>query len=743
MNSLRRQNTLSSEGLQANRGDLMRSLGLRAAALGRVATLAFVSFASAELVLGASTISRGASLAPTLLFYGGGVVFIREFARRTGLGTVGVVILGLAYALLEEGLVMQTLFSPTLFSVAAYGGRALGVNWIWALWVLGYHAAYSVLIPIVLTEFLFDEQKDEPWLGFPGLVVAGLVWLLAGLVLGNYFRQHLLHGSAPLRLMLPTALLAAALALFAGPISRRLPHLRAPTKLPNPAVTGAVVLGVAYGWTRIAALPVELKPFPVAGVFLAVSLLMAAGIGLLLNAASRAFEWTTSHAAAATLGALAPNILVGAHLLQYSMAIDRTGQLGASAVIVAIGLKPLLTAARCRLKPSRASRRVLVIGAGVAGPVCAIFLKRAGYDVELFERYAEPVGDEGGGLMIAPNGMAILGRLGLAHPIREAGAVTRSMVFGDEFGAQIASIALTTPGREAPVTLARAALNSVLLTAVQAAGVPVHYGRPLASVATSAASVSAIFEDGTCATGDLIVGADGLHSAVRKSMFPEGQHDARYTGFTNIGGFSPPTAPDMIEDSAMRLFFGAKAFFAFAPIRDGARRRLMWWTSLAFPDEPGFQSLARRDPDALRQQLVARFSPLPAPLPELVAASEAVLRTGIYDLEPLPSWSAGRAVLIGDAAHAMPPHAGQGASMAMEDALVLIRCLQREPTIERAFDRYECARRPRVERIAAGARKNGMEKVPASASERRIRAKILRLISPLVGASIRSQFAVR
>jgi 2-polyprenyl-6-methoxyphenol hydroxylase-like FAD-dependent oxidoreductase len=199
----------------------------------------------------------------------------------------------------------------------------------------------------------------------------------------------------------------------------------------------------------------------------------------------------------------------------------------------------------------------------------------------------------------------------------------------------------------------------------------------------------------------------------------------------------------MRDNDAMRLFFGAKAFFAYAPISDGSERRIMWWTSLAFPDEPGLETLGRRDADALRGQLAADFSPLPDPLPDLIAASSQVMRTAIYDVERLPHWGAGRVVLIGDAAHAMPPHAGQGASMAMEDAAVLAECLQRELAVAPAIERYERARRRRVENITDQARKNGQTKVPASAQERRGRARVLKVIAPIIGLSMRQQSAAR
>jgi hypothetical protein len=111
----------------------------RAGSVARALVLAVIAFSTAELISGASTAGRLEGLAPTFLLYGGGVVLIREVARRGGIGLGGMAVMGIAYALLEEGLTMQSLFNPTVFGAATHGGRAFGVNWVWATWAIGYH----------------------------------------------------------------------------------------------------------------------------------------------------------------------------------------------------------------------------------------------------------------------------------------------------------------------------------------------------------------------------------------------------------------------------------------------------------------------------------------------------------------------------------------------------------------------------------------------------------------------------
>ena len=122
-----------------------------------VIVLLFLSPLLAEFVFGATPVSRLGGIWLLIFFYGGGAILIRELARRRGSGWERIVLLGAAYGIFEEGLLIQSMFNPDLFNAGRVGGRALGVNWIWSEWTVGYHVVYSIVIPILLTEFLFPS----------------------------------------------------------------------------------------------------------------------------------------------------------------------------------------------------------------------------------------------------------------------------------------------------------------------------------------------------------------------------------------------------------------------------------------------------------------------------------------------------------------------------------------------------------------------------------------------------------
>ena len=378
------------------------------------------------------------------------------------------------------------------------------------------------------------------------------------------------------------------------------------------------------------------------------------------------------------------------------------------------------------------SRTALVVGCGIAGAACAIFLRRLGLAVTIVEAYPEPAGDEGGALMIAPNGMRVLDRLGVAAAVRGEGAVVRRMIFEDDAGgAPLARIAIGSPRLPPAVMVARAVLQRHLTHAARAAGADVRYGSRIVGLERGNASpLVGHFADGTELAADLVIGADGLHSAVRRLILGDGPGSGpHYTRLTSVGGF----VPDLAQESRfadLHMMFAPSGFFAYAAVETIAPARVMWWTSLPFD----FSDIERDDAEALRQRIADLCGQVPEPLAALMAASQRIIKVPLYELDPLPCWSLGRVGLIGDAAHAMPPHAGQGASMALEDALVVAHCLKIAPDPEQAFRLFHQSRRMRIAALQKQSRRNGASK-KAPPGGGRLQRLAMRLFAPLATAA--------
>src|SRR5262245_30043220 len=206
----------------------------------------------AEILFGATPVSRLGSLVPVTALYGGGAVLIRELARRRGAGWGRVAGLALAYGIVEEGLVIQSMFNPDLFQAGLIGGRALGVNWVWSEWTVGYHVVYSIVIPILLVELLFPARRAEPWLGWKGLTVLGVLYVLSALAVGAAFRRIIAPGfQAPLPQTLAAALIALGLGVLAlsGPdVERAPPPGPAPRAVPSPWLVGLLAFFAAGAW---------------------------------------------------------------------------------------------------------------------------------------------------------------------------------------------------------------------------------------------------------------------------------------------------------------------------------------------------------------------------------------------------------------------------------------------------------------------------------------------------------------
>lgn len=358
---------------------------------------------------------------------------------------------------------------------------------------------------------------------------------------------------------------------------------------------------------------------------------------------------------------------------------------------------------------------ILVIGGGIAGCATALFLAKAGFRPQVFEAYPDIRGI-GGGLQIAPNGLAVLEVLGLAETLSARGTVCERAEFRDSRGRRLGGLANRPPANgHPPVMMARASLQEALHDAALAAGIPVVHGKRLAGYEEAGNAIIARFEDGTTARGDLLVGADGLHSRVRRVLLPDGP-EPTYTGLTGTGGWVPPATlarAGLTDAGAMTLFFGAGAFVGCAAAEQAGAPAGMWWSSLARHaplDAATRAALTGRA--GLDATLAAGEGWNPLVRQILGETTGIIAPIDIYDIASLPRWWRGRAVLIGDAAHAVAPHSGQGASMALEDAITLARLLrdQGAADLSGALAAFEAERRARVERVVAYSRRIGAMK---------------------------------
>jgi len=353
----------------------------------------------------------------------------------------------------------------------------------------------------------------------------------------------------------------------------------------------------------------------------------------------------------------------------------------------------------------------LIIGGGVAGPAAALFLQSAGWEVEIFEARSAP--DAFGGLFlnVATNGLAVLETLGLRDRLLADGHLSPYMEMWSGRGRKLGTVPNGPAGEPArgSVVVRREWLNSVLREATDAAGIRFRWDARLERIEQSDAGVTAYFADGTSATGDILIGCDGIGSPTRRWIDPAAP-DPDYSGLLSIGGFArvDGLAPTPLTQ---HMVFGARGFFGYLVRDDGT---VYWFANPARAEID--RDEIRAVPDkAWLDELRTMHADDPYPVPQILdAATGAVGVYGIYELPHVPHWHRGRVVAVGDAVHATSPSAGQGASLALEDAAVLAMCLRDEPDHERAFARYESIRRRRAEEVVAYSRAISRQKTVTS-----------------------------
>jgi len=378
------------------------------------------------------------------------------------------------------------------------------------------------------------------------------------------------------------------------------------------------------------------------------------------------------------------------------------------------------------------SRKALIIGAGIAGPVTAMLLKKAGFEAAVYEAWSYSTGI-GGGLQIAPNGMRVLAEAGLAGELIQNGSVCDSIDFYSQSGSPLGSVNRDMEKRFGmpSVSMRRAMLNEAIVDKAWSSCVEMHFEKRLVRIEDRPDQpIVAHFADGSSAEGDFLIGADGVHSAVRSHVIPNGPKPFD-TGLIGFGGFVARSLLDGVPiGQRVVTTFGQSGFFGYGFCSSDPADEVMWWSTQPShgTDAATFRAMSQ---DAIKRHLLDFHTGWHDPIPRILEAAEDIVVTATLDVATLPTWSRQRTLLIGDAAHATSPHAGQGASLALEDAMRLGRLIQNRQELGLTFQAFEAERRPRAERVVALARRNGNSKREFSATGAWIRDRMLKLLLPL------------
>lgn len=344
---------------------------------------------------------------------------------------------------------------------------------------------------------------------------------------------------------------------------------------------------------------------------------------------------------------------------------------------------------------------VVIVGGGIGGLFAANALIAHGVRVSVFEQ-APALGEVGAGVFLTPNSVRQLERVGLGPAVAKWGARvgTGSRYFRHD-GTLIAPVQVTdSSGWNATFGMHRADLIAILADALPAE--VVHTGHRCTAFEQDGDAARVSFSNGRIAAADVVIAADGIHSELRPYVFPPSR--PAFSGSVAYRGvLAHECIPNWPTDAWLMWLGKAKHFLTF-PVR---ARKLINYVGFVPADEQMKESWsAPGDPEVLRREFVG-WDPR---IEQLLRHVQMTFRWALYDREPLPGWTKGRLTLLGDAAHPMLPHLGQGANQSIEDGMALATILERadRTTASAALLVYERLRRERVASVQRGARENGL-----------------------------------
>mmetsp|Transcript_15467 Transcript_15467/g.27477 ORF Transcript_15467/g.27477 Transcript_15467/m.27477 type:complete len:401 (+) Transcript_15467:150-1352(+) len=360
---------------------------------------------------------------------------------------------------------------------------------------------------------------------------------------------------------------------------------------------------------------------------------------------------------------------------------------------------------------------VVVIGGGIAGSSVGIFLLKAGYKVTVYER-AEKILPVGAAISVWSNGVKVMNRLGLGKEMVRLGGKMDYMTYRTSKDEPLVKMALDAVYKdvgERAYPVARGELQQLLLDTFVKEGGKLVLGKTCVGVELEGELPRAVFDDGTKShTADMMIAADGLNSVLRKHVLQR-ETEIKYK-YTNWNGLIP-MSPEIGDPTEWIMFVGDGKRASLMPV---AGNKFYFFMGCPLPEG----SSAPPRGEAMRDELKELFKGWPKQVQALINAidvNNSLNRIPICDHDPLPKYSRGRVVLIGDSAHSTTPTLGQGGCQAMEDAEVLSSFLSTTNiSIEDAFDRYAQHRKDRVHSMVLKARERTQTIYPTNAEDMKL-----------------------
>lgn len=314
--------------------------------------------------------------------------------------------------------------------------------------------------------------------------------------------------------------------------------------------------------------------------------------------------------------------------------------------------------------------RIAIIGGGIGGLTAALALRQCGFEPQVFEQAPELI-EVGSAIILWPNAMRVLHQLGLSEMVRHDGGVLEEARWLNRDGQLLNHFAL--PKTDLPaIVLHRARLQQELLGALPPESI--HLGHVFESFEQRSDIIVAKFTDGSSHEFDVLIGADGLHSRVREQLLNDGPPvDRGYIAWRGVVDFTPesvtPASAIEIYGSGQRLGIGPLGF-----------GKVGWWASVNKSHSDDAARGARPSTDlTTREELLQLFDGWWAPVIVLITATSlnSLIRNPVFDRKPIREWGKGSMTLLGDAIHPLTPNLGQGGCLAIEDAAILARCLNK------------------------------------------------------------------